>query len=748
MALKLPDNLMNRPMLPGGMADGTEYVTRQFGNREERESGLPSVPNGFGGVPNPVAGIEGKAMAAAAEQITSSVLNTVDYYDNLRTAEEDSRSKLMFLEIDKKDAEIRSRLDADPEYAKKPTAEQQSIYEIERDTEIESVHQTYGFSQRKVVKNVTDTLAQYKAQSSSNYLERVVKPRVVNQSKLNDAASDNIVLDTVAVEPTAENVSKAVANIVERYDSPTAYATYGAQGANNLKTEALKKLQSTTLVSFGETLEKSPLAKLTGPAIDTENLNSGEVAALIADQKGKFGYLVQQLPVTEQEKLVLLNKGEKAIDAFATASVKDHNHIVKEAEKARLERIGDMADTYAVQLGLKAREGALSQKSALQGFQQMMNHPDIKGDPQAEKKVFMAYDRVSNEIAQQQRHQQRLNSEAKTRDAITASRLENSIDVSGAALDRLWSKNGMTQNFMASGNTLTPGHIADIDKAGAVPTTVLKSIQNDLRSQDPSAQKRGINNLMSINSFSSKSQQALYKDLPDEWAGVIQRVQNGQTASEALAFLTRPRNTPDVEKKLRTEADTKKNRETADSALDVAGLSPKKMSASMREEAQDMWQDAYSRASGDAKLAKDLFRQDLAKNRKWGESAFSGKIEKYPATAYIGKEVVTDLINKDFPETKGKDILPVFGGIRTLPTGKQIPTYDIYVRDEAGLLKRINPTKPFYMDDESIGAVAESRNAAAQAKAIKAAEENKENARYWEQKKPDPKLVAPKNRTE
>lgn len=34
MALKLPDNLMSRPLLPGGMSDGTEYVTRQFGNRD------------------------------------------------------------------------------------------------------------------------------------------------------------------------------------------------------------------------------------------------------------------------------------------------------------------------------------------------------------------------------------------------------------------------------------------------------------------------------------------------------------------------------------------------------------------------------------------------------------------------------------------------------------------------------------------------------------------------------------------
>jgi hypothetical protein len=736
MTIRISDNLLNKPMYPGGQSDGTENVTRSFGNQTEQFANLPSTPNGWGGVANPSAGIENKARAQAVEQVVSSIQDTATYMDNLRTAEEDSRAKVMFLEIDKKDAELRARLDADPEYAKKGTAEQQQIYELERDTAIDAIHQQYNFTQRKVSKAVTDNLTEYKVRSGMQYQEKVVRPRVVEQSKLNDSKSDMMVIDKVVVEPTPENVAAASKNIVGRYESPVAYATYGAAGAQQLKAAALGKLQASALSGFEETLQQSQLAKIPGGIVTTENLKDGPVGILVGDQLGRFNSIISQLPISEQEKLRLQNKGEKYIMDFAKASVVDHNKMVNEATRARLERVQDNVDTWQVQLGIQAEAGGLSHKSALSAFNKLIENPDIKDDPQAVKKAYVAYGNVTSKIHANEVEQRRLASERKTRETIAQLRMDNGVDVSSGAIDSVWKKNGMLQGFFDGGNVVGQAHLMEIDKAGAVPTSVLGSIQNDLRSQDPQAQKRGISNLLAIKGHSSKAQQGLYKDLPDGFAGVINRLEMGQSPTEALAFLTRPKNTPDVEKKLRAVADDKPQMAAAEGAMKAAGFDPGKMSAAMKQDFMAQWQDAYSLANGDTKLAADLFRQDMAKNRTTGISKFSEKVEKYPLTSFTGsKEVAVTMINRDFPETMGKDILPVFSGIKTV-NGVPTPTYDVYVKDaSSGMLTRITDnTRQFYTTREDLAAVAEVANKKKIDVAVAASQEIKDNQRYWEQK--------------
>ena len=70
MAIKITDNLMNRPLTPGGQSDGTDAVTRQFGNQTEQFSKLPNAPEGWGGVANRYAGAENRATAQAVQTTT------------------------------------------------------------------------------------------------------------------------------------------------------------------------------------------------------------------------------------------------------------------------------------------------------------------------------------------------------------------------------------------------------------------------------------------------------------------------------------------------------------------------------------------------------------------------------------------------------------------------------------------------------------------------------------------------------
>lgn len=719
MALRIPDNLMSRPYLPGGLSDGTENVTRQFGNRVEQATSAPNVPNGLGGVGNPAAGVDGDAFARAAEQVSRAAQDVTQYYNGLRTAEEASKAKLMVLEIEKEDAELRSRLATDPEYGRLTTSEQQSRYELERDNGIDRIRSGYGFSQKAVIRGVDETLTRYKVTSSLDYLEREVKPRVVQQQLLNDTTSDSLVIDKVAVEPTVENLQRAATNITERYESPAAYATYGAQKAAQLKGAAIGRLQQTTVTGFLETLESSPLAKLSGPAIDTENLTGGPVAQLIGDEKARMRLLIAQLPIPEGEKLVLQAKGERHIDQFAKASVSDHNRIVKEQEQKRQDVIKDTVDVWQVNMSLQARNGGVSERQLVSQLNKLMEHPDFRDDPQAQKRLFVAFDRVNSELVAFQREQRRLDSDRRTRETISELRVDNGIAISSSAADGMWKKNGTMKSFIEGGNALTPGLVQEIDRMGAVPASVLSSIQTDMRSGDPRIQQRGIANLRLLKGHSSKTQTALYRELPDEFAGVINRLEMGQTPQEALSFLTRPRPTPDVEKKLRTEAGKKEGLAVADSVLKDADLDPRNMSFGMRDQYHDQWRDAYARSNGDLKLARELYRQDVSKNRKVGVSHFSGKVEQYPTSNFADKQTVTDIIHRDLPQTKDKEILPVFNGLIVV-NGEEVPTYRVFVREEGALTEATQDGKPFYMTKQEIADVENARRTRQLSEGVKA----------------------------
>jgi hypothetical protein len=721
MTIRIPDNTRSAPLTPGA-GDAGPDPTRVFGGRQEKFSNQPQVQRGVGGVPVQNAAAPYEAAARTFQQVGNAVTGAVDQVQALQAANETGRAKLMLLEIEKQDAALRDRLSADPDFAKRTTTEQADRYQTERDLFIDKAKADAGLSHQKVVKELDLELEQFKVRSGIDYHERVIKPRVVAEAKITDTKSDNLVIDTVTLDPTPENVGKAAANIVERYDDPRAYAVYGAHGAKVMREAAIKRLQDATLVGFQDTLEKSPIATYNGGEITKESMQSGEVAMRIADQKFRFSNVVGQLPLTEQAKAVLIDRGNKYIDQFSKKAISDHNALVKEQNKQRLDQIQDNLDTWSVQFGVLARQGALTEREAFSQFEKLVNDPAIKDDPQAVKKAYLAYDKVSDEIAAQRRHRERMESDRRTRLSIAELRVANDVGVSGSSLDQVWKKNGTLTSFFNNDNRLNEAHLADIAKAGAVPTSVIGSIRNDLASGDQLVQARGIVNLMAIKNHSSKAQQALYRELPDEYAGVINRLDNGQTPKEALSFLTRPRNTPDVEKKLRNQADSKKPKEIALKAMKDAGFDPEKMGGGMKEEAFDQWRDAYSRANGDEKLASDLFRQDLAKNRTWGVSKFTDKVEKYPLTNFTGsKDVATQLINKDFPETVGKTVVPVFNGIRT-SDGEQIPTYDIFVKGDDGLLERVtSDRRVFYTTREEVGALVEAeRNKAIQAEVDKA----------------------------
>lgn len=747
MTIKITDNLLTKPLYPGGQSDGTENVTRQFGNQTEQFARMPNVPNGWGGIANRYAGIEQRAYAdvaannakieaqnrdantRAVQAVLSSVQDTVQYMDTLQTAEEYSRAKRMELEVEQADYNVREKLRADPEFIKQSTTDQQAQYQTARDLEIDKIQQGYNFSKGKVVRDVNLRLAEFKANSSMDYQEREIKPRIVERSRADADAADTMDIDKVVLNPTPENVAKAAAAITARRKSPESYAINGAANAEKLLNQSLKNLESATLNGFQETLDKSPLANLTGPEIDTENMTKGEVSLLIADQKLRYTNLVAQLPLNENERLLLVNKGEKFIDQYAKASVVSHNKMIKEQEADRKEQMQSNLDTWEVSLSMKARNGQLNERQLFSEYTKLAESPDFKDNPAAQKRLYVSMGRVESEITQRQRHQERLASERATRQTIAEMRMDSGIAISSSSAEQVFKQNGVMKSFLDSGQVVSSDIADQISKAGAVPSTILSSITTDLNSSDPARQQRGVQNLKAIKGYSSASQRALLRDLPDEYSGVINRLELGQSTKEALAFLTRPRATPDIEKKLKNEAGQKELVASANSVMKELDLAPNNMSGSLHQQLMSQWEDAYVRAGGDKKLAADLYRQDLAKNKKIGKSGFTGKIEQYPATNYGDKKIVTEIINEDFPETKGKDVIPVYNGMMMID-GKETPTYSVYIKENGMLTEVTKHGKPFYLNKETVAAKSkaqadEEMNAAVQA-ALKRKQKDRE----------------------
>jgi hypothetical protein len=727
MAIRIPDNLMNRPYVPGGVSDGTENVTRAFGNRTEQFASFQDVQRGFGGVANESAGLENRAAAQAAEQVNASVQDTMQYIENIKLADEDSRQKSMFLKAEAAALELRKKLREDPNLAKQSEDVQQAAYEIQRDVMLDKLVQSESFSQPKIKKLIKQNVAQFRVQDSTDYNQRVLIPQMVEARKQRDGEDVASIVGTAMVAQSPESTAKAVGLIQQRYRTPEAYATYGAVNAQAFEANALAQLKKglvdASLKRADDVMADAPKKHGLQGLLTNDALNDGPMALQIADELLKLELNLVNAGATEGERLIARENYQKTLQQAGRASIATHNQVWKAAEAEKKEQNYSLITAFGDSLFIRASSGGASDavinKAAAQTLRALGIDPVAAAegkltDPaqvDLHHRVITQIARINGEQKSFEREQRRLASERLTRQAITELRVDNGIAISSASADSLWQRTGVLKSFIDGGNVLNDTHLQAIEKAGAVPTSVLGSIQQDLRSSNPQVQARGVANLRAIKSHSSKTQGALYRDLPDDFAGVINRLDNGWSITDSLNFLQRPRNAPDVEKKLKTEARKAANLATANEVLKEAELPISNMSALQRDNLHSQWEDSFARAGGDVKLARDLFKQDVAKNKNIGVSDFTGKVEQFPITKFAPKQVITEIINENFPETKDKEVIPVFSGLKRQGSS-EIPTYDIYVKEDGVLTRVTSENKQFYTTAEEVAGIYEKKNKA------------------------------------
>lgn len=442
MAIKVPDNLMNRPMSPGGQSDGSEYVTRQFGNRDMQVSGTPNVPSGWGGVANLSAGAEWQVRARAVEQVTASVQDTLQYIENIKLADEDSRQKSMFLRMGAKTEELRKNLRADPNLSKQSEDVQQAAYEIQRDAMIDAELQKESFSNPKIRKLVDDNVAQFRASDTSDYYHKVLVPSMVQARKQRDQEDVGNLVGTAMAAMTPEATGKAATVINERFTSPEAYATYGANNAEALRTEAMRQLTHGVTTAFmkradDEYVDIARKLGLTGPVLN-EAITSGPIADKISDDIVKLDSMLMQAGANEGERLLAREAYQKTAQQAAKAAISSHNQAWEAQQREIHERNQGAITSMGDSLFIMASSGKASDSVVNKHVNQTLRAIGIDPVEAAEGRLtdpaqIKLYHGVVSQVARVNSEQRRVEREIRTEQrSIETLRLQREMAINPA----------------------------------------------------------------------------------------------------------------------------------------------------------------------------------------------------------------------------------------------------------------------------------------------------------------------------
>ncbi|WP_332751814.1 hypothetical protein [Hydrogenophaga sp.] len=551
MAIKIPDNLMNRPNSPGGMSDGTENVTRAFGNRTEQAAGFDDVQRGWGGVANEAAGMENRAAAQAAQQVTSSVVDAVQYVENIKLADEDSRQKSLFLRAEAKAQELRETLRADPNLASQSEDVQQMAYEVQRDVMLDQMVQSEGFSQPKIKKLVKDNSSIFRTSDSNDYNQRVLVPQMVAARKLRDGEDVGNIVGTAMAAQSPEATAKAVGLIAERYRTPEAYATYGAVNAQAFEQTALNTLKKGISDAFikqaDDVMADAPKQLgLEGP-LTKDAVTEGPMAQMIVDQLLKQELNLVKAGATDGERFLARENFQKTLQQAARASIATHNEAWKAQEKERKElnvsMITAMGDTLFINASSGRASEALINKAANATLRGLGIDPVAAAegrltDPEQIKLHHGVITQVARVTAEQRRVQRENARNARDIESLRLQR-EASIMPSTQKGSDLSFKEFAKSSGVGDKNPLlyTP---EDWTKFNAyvsrtspthLPAAVEQAITHGLNSNDPSAVKAGMIAYVNL----TKNAPGLAASVPVRTREIAVRLLEGQDAKSAKA---------------------------------------------------------------------------------------------------------------------------------------------------------------------------------------------------------------------
>lgn len=596
MTIRITDNLLTKPLYPGGQSDGTESVTRQFGNRTEQFAQMPNVPNGWGGAVNRYAGSEYKALAAneqkhadnarieaqgvarqaeantqAAQAVESSVQNVVQYMEAAKLADADSRQKSRFLRIQADAKELRRTLASDLNLANQSIEVQQMAYEMQRDIMVEKHIAEEDFTHPKVRRLVDDKVQQFKMLDSDDYNERVLIPAMVNSRKQRNSEDVATIVGTAMVEQTPEATAKAASIIENTFSTEDANATYTAAGAAQLKIAALGTLKKGLVNSFltkadDDLIDIGTKVGIQG-IITRTDIESGRISLLIEDKLFQLDQNLIQAGANESERFLEREKYQKTLKTAARSSAATHNEAykaaVKEQNELRESSVIAMGDSLFERASRGAASESLINKTSNQALRDLGIDPVAAAegkltDPDQIKLSHKVLTQVTRARSEQRRVQRENERDSRDREMM---RLQQELLImpstqkgSNVTFTDFAKSNGLSDKPVLAYSPEEWGKFNTYMQRASpthLPAAVEQAITYGLNSNDPIAAKQGLlayENLV-------KNAPGLAAQVPVRYREIALRLREGQDLNAARAAVDADAlRTPDQKKAINTTA--------------------------------------------------------------------------------------------------------------------------------------------------------------------------------------------------
>jgi len=527
MAIKITDNMMNRPMEPGSGVRGLDLQPeRVFGNAVAPVAQSPNVVAGVGGPRNMAAGKDAEAAAQAFGAIGQSLTSASDYIDKLQTAEEDSRASAAMLDIRVKEQGIRKALGDQAAVENWSSEDYKQRYTDALEAARDETFSNLGLSKKAVVNHYDQQWKKVAFEYGAQFDEQVIKPRAVAQVADNAQKTGDAIVAEAISTGTVEAVAAAADKAQKFAMSPQVVAVIGpvkAQAlAENIKTRAGQAVLERKLDTLTD-LERGPLAGLTGDGIND--------LATLGDAKSQMHFYLDSIDMAPDTREQLRSKYDDMLDRSFKAKQKNIAQDTKDridAERAARKYTIDMVD---VGLGSLAADRKLTPTVLEQRVNQLLKDPSISSDPDAVLQVGKMRNKYLDDVRRYREHLE----------SMAATKATNMFPTSQKAVDDNWKEFSRTQ---LGGKTYAQLDSAGFEKVGAwirdtrplyLPKEIDSALSYGLLSRDKAEFNR------SYTLFQQLKQQAphLVGFLDKRALDMAERVGSGQTYEQAYQAATR-----------------------------------------------------------------------------------------------------------------------------------------------------------------------------------------------------------------
>jgi hypothetical protein len=519
MALKITDNTANRPMLPGTGARGLDAnPERNFGNAVARPFQAPDVPRGYAGPSNDYAGADMQAASKAAEQVTNSLVNTAQYFDNLQIAEEDTRGTVAIHKVRESEIALRKALAVEATEGNWSNEEYGQQYTERLAGVRDAIFTDANLTHKKVVAHYGKAWLTEQATFHNGFTERVLAPRAVSQTvKAANDITDSIVA-TVMADGSIEAAQRGIAELTTHFNKPDVVGTVGADKAAAALQGATRRLSTAVLGKKLDDLldtDHGPMAALSGDPIND--------TAIKGDIKGQMRFAIQQLPMTADERQTVWQRAEQQIDQTAKSRVVD---VTREINGAQSKLIADQKLAMQVtgnSLTEQLINGSLNRTRLQNQTNALLRDPRFVNDPAARADVESMRLRFLDNVRAQE----------KAAVAATAADGRNIAYTTDKEAETAFKKEFGTADFAAMKPEQLPAAFAALasPKYMVLPTSVRDRIGTMVMSHDRTESQRG---LILYNQL-AKDAPLLLDSLHKDVRAMVSRVNGGQSFVDARA---------------------------------------------------------------------------------------------------------------------------------------------------------------------------------------------------------------------